>query len=130
MRAVRLAAIAVQAEQLRWRHRLRRRLYQGGLLMLACLMMLLAVLIGEMSLYALLAARLPPAGAAGCLAGANAVVGLVLAGVSINSTPGEAEREAAILAGAAVEQIRQSFSWMRLVLMLVARVTGSARPRR
>ncbi len=126
MRAIRLAAIMLQAEQLRFRHVLRRRLTQAALLAVAVALLLVAAGAGEAALYTLLAARLEPAGAAGCLAGGNAALALLLASIALMSTPGITEREAQDVALAArrqIGQIGQSLNAARVVGMLIGRLS-------
>jgi hypothetical protein len=122
MRTLGLAAIVLEAEQLRWRLLLRRRLYQAALLGLTITLLIAAMIAGEMALYALLAARLEPAGAAGCLAGGNAVLAAVAALVAFNSQPVAAEREAEAVSLAARGAMWQGFAWTRLAMLLIGRL--------
>jgi hypothetical protein len=124
MRTLGLAAIVLEAEQLRWRHRLRRRLYQAALLMLTAALLVAGAIAGEMALYALLAARLEPAGAAGCLAGGNAVLAGLVALLAFSTTPGATEREAEAVSLSARGAMWQGFAWTRLVMLLLRRLRG------
>ena len=72
-----------------------------------------------------LAERLPPAGAAGALAGLDLVLAVLVAWVALSRGPGQAEREAAALAGLARGQIRQSLEWTALVASLLQSLNRS-----
>lgn len=122
MNTLRLAAIAVQAERVRLRHTLRRAVAMALLLAMALGLVLMAVAIGHVALYHLLAARMPPAGALGTLAGGDMAAAGLIALAALNSSPGEAEREAAELSLDAQNQIRASFSWLRILMAVVQSV--------
>ncbi len=123
MRVVRLAAIIMQAEHLRYRQVLRRRLYQGALLTLSAGLLVMAAVAGEVAIYTLLVARLEPAGAAGCLAGGNFVLALLLVTIAFAASPGAAEQEAAALAKSARGQIVRSLGWASMASLLIGRLT-------
>lgn len=125
MRVYRLASISLQAEGVRLRHAARRRAIQAVLLLVAVVALLAGLLAGHVAVYALLAERLPPAGAAGALAGLDLVMALVIAWVALSRGPGKQEREAAALAGLARDQIRQSLQWPALVASLLQSLNRS-----
>ena len=119
MRIYRLASISLQAEGVRLRHAARRKAIQGVLLLVAVLALLAGLVAGHVAVYALLAERLPPAGAAGVLAGLDLLFAVLTAWVALSRGPGREEREAAALAGLARGQIRQSLEWTALVASLL-----------
>jgi hypothetical protein len=125
MRVFRLASISLQAEGLRLRHAARRRAIQAVLLLVAVVALLAGLLAGHVAVYALLAERLPPAGAAGTLAGLDLLLAVLIAWVALSCGPGQAEREAAALAGLARGQIRQSLEWTALVASLLQSLNRS-----
>ena len=125
MRVFRLASISLQAEGVRLRHAARRHVIQAMLLLVAVLALLAGLLAGHVAIYALLAERLPPAGAAGALAGLDLVLAVLVAWVALSRGPGQAEREAAALAGLARGQIRQSLEWTALVASLLQSLNRS-----
>ncbi len=119
MRPVQLASLAVQAEGVRVRHRLRRVVIQFGLSLFAGAFLLGAVIVGHGALYVLLEARLPRAGALGCIAGGDLVVAAILFAVAAGSRPGRVEREAREVSRVAAAQILPSLSLARLTMLLV-----------
>jgi hypothetical protein len=119
MRVFRLASISLQAEGLRLRYAARRHVLQAVLLLVAVVTLLAGLVAGHVAVYALLAERLPPAGAAGTLAGLDLLLAMLIAWVALSRGPGREEREAAALAGLARGQIRQSLEWTALVASLL-----------
>ena len=117
-----LARIAWKAERFRWRLRLRRGAVQVGLIGFSACLLLVAAIACEMALYALLAERLPPAGAAGGLALGNAVLSLLAALLALSSKPSQVERDAAELATVARSQLTPSSGGIKLVLQTLFRL--------
>ena len=115
MRTFKLASISLQAEGVRLRHQLRRRLIQAGLLLVAYIVFLAALVCGHVSVYMLLADHLSSAAAAGILAGGDLLIFFIVGWIALSWGPGRQEREAAALSGLARGQIRQSLQWTNLL---------------
>lgn len=111
MKPVRLARIALQAERVRFSHMIRRLLVQAGLIAAGLAMLLVGFAFGELALFHLLEHWLPPAGAAGSVAGADLLLALILIWIATAMGPGSSEREAALVSTEAREGIRQSLNW-------------------
>ncbi len=122
MRAVELAALAAQAEGVRVRHQLRRLVLQLALALFAGPFLLGAVILAHATVYVLLEARLPPAGAFGCIAGFDLLVAVILLALVAGSRPSRVEREARELSRTAAAQILPSLSWARLAVLLIGRL--------
>ena len=125
MRVFRLASISLQAEGVRLRHAARRHAVQAVLLLVAGLALLAGLVAGHVAVYALLAERLPPAGAAGVLAGIDVLMALLIAWFALSRRPDQEERDAAALAGLARGQIRQSLEWTALLASLLQSLNRS-----
>lgn len=80
------------------------------------------VIAGHVAVYQLLAARLPPAGAAGCVAGGDLFLALVFVMVAVNSKPSTTEREAREISRTASAQILPSLAWTRLISLLIGMI--------
>lgn len=120
MTPFRLASIALQAEKLRWRSVVRRHVVQIVLFMAAGLLVFAAFLSGHVAVYALLAPHLPPAGAAGVVAGGDfALAVLVLLIAMGKSSPSRSELEAHEVSLTAQNQIRDSLNWTKMALFAV-----------
>lgn len=118
MDTFRLASIALQAEKLRWRAVLRRHVVQIMLFMVVGLLAFTAFLCGHLAVYALLLPHLPPAGAAGVVAGGDLALALVVLLIAMGkSGPGVSERQAHDLSRNAQDQIRASLKWTRLAFL-------------
>lgn len=118
MNTFRLASIALQAEKLRWRSVLRRHVVQVALFVVAGLLAFTAFLCGHLAVYALLLPHLPPAGAAGVVAGGDLVLALVVLLIAMGkSSPDRGELEAHEVSRAAQDQIRASLNWTRMALL-------------
>jgi len=87
--------------------------------------LLAALVASHVAVYALLAERLPAAGAAGALAGLDLLLALLIAWVALSRGPGREEREAAALAEMARGQARQSLEWTALVASLLQSLNRS-----
>lgn len=111
MKPVRLATIALQAERVRISHMIRRLVIQAALICMAGAIVLIGLVFGEFALFHLLLRYLPPAGAAGVLAGADLVLALILLWIGTSKAAGKAEREAQEVALSAREGFRQSLNW-------------------
>ena len=118
MAPFRLASIALQAEKLRWRSVIRRHVVQVVLFMVAGLLAFTAFLCGHLAVYALLLPHLPPAGAAGVVAGGDLVLALVFIMIAMGkSSPGSSELEALEVSRKAQDQIRASLNWTKMGLL-------------
>ena len=118
MTPFRLASIALQAEKLRWRSVVRRHVVQIVLFMAAGLLVFTAFLSGHVAIYALLAPHLPPAGAAGVVAGADFLLAVIVAMVAMaKSSPGKSELEAHEVSLTAQHQMRESLNWTKMALL-------------
>jgi hypothetical protein len=124
MRAFELASLAAQAEGMRMRHRLRRGAVQAVMAVLGLSFLLGAVVVGHVALFVLLDARLPRAGALGCIAGMDLVLAVVLVLIAVTAGPTTAEREARTLSRTAASEILPSLNWARLVTLLLSRMFG------
>jgi hypothetical protein len=120
MTPFRLASIALQAEKLRWRSVVRRHVVQIVLFMAAGLLVFAAFLSGHVAIYALLTPHLPPAGAAGVVAGGDFAIAVIVALVAMGkSSPSKGELEAHEVSLTAQNQIRDSLNWTKMALFAV-----------
>lgn len=118
MNTFRLASIALQAEKLRWRSVVRRHVVQIALFMVAGLLAFAAFLSGQIAIYALLLPHLPPAGAAGVVAGSDLALALIVLLIAMGkSSPGRSELEAHEVSRSAQDQIRASLNWTRMAFL-------------
>jgi hypothetical protein len=114
----RLASIALQAEKLRWRSVVRRHVMQIVLFMAAGVLVFAAFLSGHVAVYALLTPHLPPAGAAGVVAGGDFVLAVIVLLIAMGkSSPGKSELEAHEVSVTAQNQIRASLNWTKMALL-------------
>jgi hypothetical protein len=120
MSPFRLASIALQAEKLRWRSVVRRHVTQIILFMAAGLLVFAAFLSGHVAIYALLTPYLPPAGAAGVVAGGDFLLAVIVVLVAMGkSSPGKGELEAHEVSLTAQNQMRESLNWTKMALFAV-----------
>jgi hypothetical protein len=118
VKTFRLASIALQAEKLRWRSVFRRHVMQAALFVVAGLLAFTAFLSGHLAVYALLLPHLPPAGAAGVVAGGDLVLALMVLLIAMGkSSPGRSELEAHEVSRNAQDQIRASLNWTRMAFL-------------
>ena len=119
MRVIRLAALAARSEQARLSLRLRRAVWQLALLALGLAFVVGGVIALHLAAFALLDARLPRAGALGCVAGFDLLAALVLLWRAAGSQASASEREAEGLSRAATAGIEDALSSMRLLETLL-----------
>jgi MFS family permease len=129
VRPFRLARIALSAELLRLRHQVRRAISRAILGMIALALLFGALLFGHVAGWYWLRQDMSPQLVALIFMGVDLLLALIVAGVAISSSPGEAERSALAVRESALEDVAESVSVSALLIRLFEVVMAS-RPRR
>lgn len=119
MRALRLARIAAEAEGLRLRHRTRRAVMRGMLMLIALGFLLGAVIFCHIAAWFWLRFYWAPLGCALILAGADLVLAALLALLAARSSPSRIEIEALAVRQRAMDNITSTLALSALAAQLL-----------
>jgi hypothetical protein len=119
MRSFRLARIAAEAEALRLRHRTRRAVVRGMLMLVALSFLLGAAIFCHIAAWFWLRLYWQQPGSALILAGADVVLAAFLALLAARSSPGRVEVEALAVRERAVDSITSTLALSALVAQVL-----------
>jgi hypothetical protein len=116
---LRLARIALAAEELRLRHLIRRAIARATFAMIATMLFLGVVIFGHIAAWDLLVRSLQPFQVALIFAGADFLIGIILLFLALRSAPGAAERDALAVRERALDEAAESMTITAMVVRII-----------